>query len=178
MVTKIQLGTGINTPCLPQEPITGKQPSKKLDTGKAPAVRGLFSYFPNALLAVANVSAYGAKKYNLDYSDKNWARVEGGLGRYSDALARHTIKHAASESHDPESHLLHVAHAAWNALAILELVLQTEPLEDKSTFEEIVEALQYVTERRLIKDRRVSEFTTFCEVHHYGYRRIADRRKG
>ena len=101
---------------------------KKLDGGKSPLLRGVFAYFPNALAAVGNVSAYGAQKYNLDYADKNWARVEGGLGRYGDALARHTTRHAAGESHDPESHLLHVAHAAWNALAVLELVLATEPL--------------------------------------------------
>lgn len=103
---------------------------KKLDTGKAPVLRGLFAYFPKALLAVSQVSAYGAKKYNLDYSDKNWARVPEGLGRYSDALARHTIN-STVESHDPESHLLHVAHAAWNALAILELLLVDNPLEQQ-----------------------------------------------
>lgn len=102
---------------------------KKIDTGKAPVMRGLFAYFPKALLAVSQVSAYGAKKYNLDYSDKNWARVPGGLGRYSDADARHLISEAF-ESHDPESNYLHAAHHAWNALARLELILGENTLEE------------------------------------------------
>lgn len=101
---------------------------KKLDGGKSPLLRGCFSYFPNALEAVGKVSEYGANKYQLAYEDRNWARVEGGLGRYGDALARHVTRHAGGESHDPESHLLHLAHAAWNALAVLELVLKTDEL--------------------------------------------------
>lgn len=103
---------------------------KKLDTGKTPLLQGVLAYFPNALAAVGKVSEYGAKKYNLDYADKNWSRVDGGLGRYGDALARHTTRHAAGEAYDPESHLLHVAHAAWNALAVLELVLREDDLQE------------------------------------------------
>lgn len=117
---------------------TKKQVGKKLDTGKAPLLRGLLAYFPNALAAVAKVSEYGATKYNLSYEDKNWVRVEGGLGRYGDALARHTTRHAAGESHDPESHLLHVAHAAWNALAVLELVLSNNPLTEEVTMGDVL----------------------------------------
>lgn len=114
------------------ETFAGTQaPGKKLDTGKSPMLQGLLAYFPNALAAVAKVSEYGAKKYNLDYADRNWSRLEGGLGRYGDALTRHTTRHAAGEAFDPESHLLHVAHAAWNALAVLELVLQYNTLEAK-----------------------------------------------
>lgn len=105
---------------------------RKLDAGKSPLLQGVLAYFPNALAAVGKVSEYGKEKYKLQYEDKNWSRVEGGLGRYGDALARHTTRHAAGESHDPESRLLHVAHAAWNALAVLELVLRREPLKDES----------------------------------------------
>jgi len=92
----------------------------KLDAGKQPIAMGVFGYFPNALLAVADVSAYGAKKYDLDYVDKNWMRVTDGIPRYTDALGRHLIKEAIDPL-DDESGLHHDAMAAWNALARLEL---------------------------------------------------------
>lgn len=98
---------------------------KKYDDGKSPIFQGLFQYFPNALKAVANVSKYGKEKYDLAYDDVNWVRVEGGLERYADALSRHILDHFNS-SRDPESGLLHLAHAAWNALAVLELKLRKE----------------------------------------------------
>ena len=43
---------------------TAKEPWTKLDVGKAPVNQGVIEYFPRALLAVAEVSAFGAKKYS------------------------------------------------------------------------------------------------------------------
>lgn len=97
---------------------------RKYDAGKAPIFQGVITYFPRALAAVAQVSAYGLAKYKLKYEDKNWAKVDNGFGRYSDGLARHLASEAI-ERDDPESHLMHAAHAAWNALARLEYLLQT-----------------------------------------------------
>lgn len=91
----------------------------KFDGEKAPAMRGLIEYFPLALNEVAKVSGYGAQKYAW----KNWVHVDDGVNRYSDALMRHILA-GASESHDDESGLMHAAHAAWNALARLELILR------------------------------------------------------
>lgn len=96
---------------------------KKYDGGKSPVHQGLFQYFPRALQAVGCVSKYGADKYSLAYDDINWRRVEGGLGRYADACARHSLAEFIDGPTDPESGLLHAAHRAWNALAYLELVL-------------------------------------------------------
>lgn len=104
---------------------------KKFDTGKSPMGQGLLSYFPRALEYVAYVSQYGAGKYNLDYADKNWNKVENGLLRYTDALLRHVTKEQTGEVDDPESLLLHAGHAAWNALARLELILQQEGNEER-----------------------------------------------
>lgn len=106
--------------CIPV-PVEAETPSevgKKDDTGKAPLVRGVIQYFPNALNAVAEVSAFGAKKYAWG----NWRFVADGLGRYTDALGRH-IASEAIEERDQESGLRHAAHAAWNALARLEFLL-------------------------------------------------------
>lgn len=85
---------------------------KKFDSGKAPLAQGCFGYFRQALEEVAQVSAYGARKYSVEYADQNWRRVDGAAGRYLDALARHMAAHAAGETNDPESNLRHLAHAA------------------------------------------------------------------
>jgi hypothetical protein len=97
---------------------------KKYDGGKSPIVQGCLMYFPRALLEIANISKYGAEKYEVAYDDQNWARVEGGLGRYSDAEVRHLLGEFIDGPHDPESQLRHAAHRAWNALAYLERMLR------------------------------------------------------
>lgn len=94
-------------------------PGAKLDAGKAPLLRGVIDYFPNALEAVAEVSGHGAEKYTWG----GWRTVPEGVDRYGDALVRHLTKEAAEGSRDGDSGLLHAAHAAWNALARLELLL-------------------------------------------------------
>lgn len=96
---------------------------KKHDGDKAPIVQACLHYFPDALLGVAQVSAAGAKKYEVPYHDKNWKRVDGAIGRYSDALVRHTIQRDTFP-YDPETKLHHAALAAWNALAVLQLILE------------------------------------------------------
>lgn len=97
----------------------------KLDAGKLPLTMGVLNYFPNALLAVAEVSAFGAKKYKLSLADKNWMRVPDGHARYSDALGRHITKEAIDPI-DEESDLYHDQMAAWNALARLELRIRAD----------------------------------------------------
>lgn len=97
-----------------------QQPQRKDDAGKLPVHRGVTSYFPRALFAVAQVSAFGAKKY--DWS--SWDKVEDGAHRYADAQQRHALYQAMGQEFDEESGLLHLAHEAWNALARLELRLR------------------------------------------------------
>jgi hypothetical protein len=101
---------------------TGKaahEPGSKLDAGKAPIVSGVLQYFPRAIKAVAEVSAHGMEKYTW----MGWKTVEDGIRRYNDAEGRHIIDEAIHGTVDTKSGLLHTAHRAWNALAILELVL-------------------------------------------------------
>lgn len=92
----------------------------KYDGGKAPIYRGAVSYFPRAIGAVAQISAFGASKYAW----KGWESVPDGFNRYSDAMVRHLAYEGQGEVLDPNSGLLHAAHAAWNALARLELLLK------------------------------------------------------
>lgn len=94
------------------------QPGAKLDHGKAPVLRGCVAYFPRALEAVAEVSSFGASKYTWN----GWRTVPDGANRYGDAMVRHLTMEAADGPNDRDSGL---AHAAWNALARLELLIET-----------------------------------------------------
>lgn len=88
------------------------QPGRKDDNDKILA--GLLKDFAPALLQVAEVGTFGAKKY----ARGNWLKVENGVERYSDALWRHLLQHGV----DPESGIDHLAHAAWNILALITLL--------------------------------------------------------
>lgn len=92
-------------------------PGSKLDANKPQA--SLLIDFGRALLAVAEVGSFGAKKYTRG----GWQYVEDGKNRYTDAMIRHLLKEQIEEF-DKDSELLHAAHCAWNALARLELMLR------------------------------------------------------
>lgn len=92
---------------------------KKYDTGK-PTVGLMKQDFHLALIAVAEVTSYGVKKYNQPGS---WRTVGNALDRYEDALGRHDLASYA-ELCCSESGLTHLAHRAWNALATLQLMLE------------------------------------------------------
>lgn len=82
--------------------------------------RLIINSMPRALAAVSTVATYGANKYTED----GWVDVPDASKRYADAMYRHLLQHAGGETHDEESGLHHLAHAAWNALAVLELALR------------------------------------------------------
>lgn len=90
------------------------EPGSKLDATK-PNCDLVFAGFANALLEVAKVGTYGATKY----TENGWRDVPNGIRRYRSALYRHLL---ALEDFDPDTRLPHMAHVAWNALAVLELM--------------------------------------------------------
>lgn len=92
----------------------------KYDAGKPCVYRGVVDYFPRAVLAVGEISTFGANKYAW----KGWEAVDEGIARYSDAMMRHLMYEATGEEFDPDSGLRHAAHAAWGAMARLELMLR------------------------------------------------------
>lgn len=101
------------------------EPGSKLDAGKPAIWRGMFSYFPRACTAVADVSTRGAQKYTW----KGWESVPDGENRYLDAMARHIVKEAVEGLYDVGegglgAEVLHRSQVAWNALAALELTLR------------------------------------------------------
>ena len=89
----------------------------KHDNGKT-QLSLVFHGFPNALVEVAKVAEFGASKYAKD----NWVTVANGIERYTDAKMRHSLYKVGGV--DDESGLLHAAHEAWNALAVVELYLR------------------------------------------------------
>jgi len=96
-------------------------PGAKDDVGKPP-VDLLYSSFPRALLELARVAGDGAKKYTKD----GWLHVEDGEHRYASAAGRHALKRWIDGEKDLESGHWHLAHQAWNILAVLELKLRGE----------------------------------------------------
>jgi hypothetical protein len=117
-------GEPMDVQCPKESDPTGREPSTpgiKLDAGKAPVMRGVLHSFPLAITAVSDVSAHGAGKYTW----RGWETVPDGIDRYGDAMCRHIIKERHGER-DEDSGLLHAAHAAWNALVRLELILRRD----------------------------------------------------
>lgn len=95
----------------------------KYDQGKVP-----LALIPTeALLEVGKVMGHGASKYG----NHNW---RGGLTqlRVLSACLRHIYAHLQGEDKDPESGLLHLAHATANLLFVLTFILEgREGLDDR-----------------------------------------------
>jgi hypothetical protein len=91
----------------------------KLDAGKN-RLGLVLGGFARALQEVGRVGTYGAGKY----SENGWMQVPNGEARYTDAMLRHLMQELAGEACDGDTGIPHAAHAAWNALARLDLMLR------------------------------------------------------
>ena len=113
--------TSGKTSLLGSDPLGKNQhePGAKLDSGKN-RLDLVLGDFARALWEVGRVGTYGASKY----TDRGWLTVPNGIERYGDALVRHYLQRKRGEVNDPESGIDHLAHLAWNALAILQLALK------------------------------------------------------
>lgn len=96
---------------------------KKYDSSK-PMAGSVIRVFPQAIMAVGAVIREGAKKYP---NPNNWKLNDNIEARYFDSLIRHMCKHFSGQVKDEETGLLHLIHAAWNSLAILEKYLIDHP---------------------------------------------------
>lgn len=102
------------------------QAGKKHDQGKVQPDL-ILRDMSREIMAVAEVATFGASKYTAG----GWLHVDDAVNRYRNAKQRHMLL-GATEGYDEESGLLHAAHEAWNALAVLELMLrcaQTAPAD-------------------------------------------------
>lgn len=96
-------------------------PGAKLDAGKN-RLGLVVGGFSRALKAVGDVGTFGAGKY----TPNGWMSVPNGVERYTDAMYRHLLDEAAGEATDPQTGIAHAAHAAWNALARLDLMIRAQ----------------------------------------------------
>lgn len=101
------------------------EPGAKLDAGKIRAWLCIGS-FAHALAEVAAVTTYGAQKY----TPNGWKSVPDATERYMDAAMRHLLAHGRGELVDADTGLAHLAHAAWNLLAVMELGKKAAPVMD------------------------------------------------
>lgn len=117
----VRLYAADSTPFAEKDPTgrTAHAPGAKLDAGKCRPGLVLGS-FARALWAVSMVGTYGAVKY----TENGWVSVPNGQARYDDAGLRHWLKEKMGEPVDPDTELDHAAHAAWNALARLDLMIR------------------------------------------------------
>lgn len=93
-----------------------KAPGAKADAGKN-RMALVLGGFATALTKVSEVGTFGANKY----TDHGWRVVPNAEQRYMDAALRHMFEHLRGEASDSDSGLPHLAHAAWNLLAVMEL---------------------------------------------------------
>jgi len=97
-------------------------PGMKYDQGK-PNLSLVFGGFNKALLDVGYIGTFGARKY----TPNGWKDVENLYERYSSALLRHmfaAMSTRVKDIYDNETGRLHLAHVAWNALALTEHMLK------------------------------------------------------
>ncbi len=107
---------------------------------------------PNALQDLAMVYTMGSQKYaarNWEIG-LDWSRVFGALMRHSWAWFR-------GETHDPESGLHHMAHAAWSCLALVEYHYTKKGKDDRP-----------YEESNKIPDRRSIGGVTLCSYEWNG----------
>src|SRR3990167_11502919 len=98
--------------------------ARKLDAGKPPVYQGVLARFPLALHAIAWVSVFGAKKYDAPIASRAFTEVPNGESRYKDALVRHLLDDVQGVVNHQDGGVLHMAQAAWDAMAALETYLK------------------------------------------------------
>lgn len=106
-----------------QQTTSGNESGRKDDSGKIQAAI-IFEDFPLALRELMKVATFGAQKY----SRAGWKTVSDKETRYADAKVRHQID-STQEDNDEESGCDHLAHEAWNTLALLQMKLEKKTSE-------------------------------------------------
>lgn len=95
-------------------------PQQALRHNEGKPEMGYILEYPNALEALVRVMEHGAKKY----ARNNWKLGNKPDSEYLDAAMRHLFKHNSEGYFDKESNCLHIAHAVWNLMTLIELNLK------------------------------------------------------
>jgi dATP/dGTP diphosphohydrolase len=96
-----------------------KQKPDSAERKNKPVCSGVLDYFPDALLAVAELSRIGNEQHNPG-QPMHWAREKSG--DEADALTRHLIDRGKIDADG----VRHSTKVAWRALALLQKELEQE----------------------------------------------------
>lgn len=113
---------------LPTDPKARKQ---------APVYEGFLKYFPDAVVAVANLSFVANEQHNPG-QPVHWNRAKST--DELDCMIRHLLDHASGNPVDTDG-LLHLAKVAWRAMAALQKELEKRASSEDSD-KQRVEALK------------------------------------
>lgn len=116
-----------------------------------PIATGFVDYFPDAMVAVAELSKAGNEQHNPGTA-LHWDRSKSG--DESDALMRHFLQRGTMDTDG----ILHSAKVAWRAMALLQKEL--EAIQDAATAQSV------------LKDSTIPSLGG--EVLAYGMRRLDD----
>lgn len=94
-------------------------PTDALARKNVPLFSGVMRYFPDALVAIAELSKKGNEQHNPG-QPLHWDRSKSG--DEADALARHLLESGTIDS----DNVRHSAKVAWRALALLQKEIEAE----------------------------------------------------
>ena len=107
-----RMSNAVNTP---KSPLPSEAPERK----KLPVATGVLDYFPDALLAVAEVSRIGNDQHNPG-QPLGWARSKST--DEADTMIRHFMERGTRDIDGAR----HSAKMVWRALAILQKEIEDE----------------------------------------------------
>lgn len=93
--------------------------TNKQDRKNAPLARGVLDYFPDALMAVAELSRIGNEQHNPG-EPMHWAKDKSA--DHADCVMRHLIERGTLDTDG----VRHSTKVAWRALALLQIELEQE----------------------------------------------------
>ena len=91
-----------------------------------PIASGFMDYFPDAIVAVSNISYRGNEQHNPG-KKLHWNR--GKSGDESDTMLRHFLQRGTLDTDG----VRHSAKCAWRALALLQKEIEEEQVSDEPT---------------------------------------------
>ena len=101
---------------------------------KFPVASGVLDYFPDALVAISNISQRGNDQHNPG-KPLNWNRSKSA--DESDTMIRHFLQRGTLDTDGTR----HSAKLAWRALALLQKEIEAEQAEEKLDSESMQKAL-------------------------------------
>lgn len=142
-------------------------PEEPSERKKHPVASGVLDYFPDALVALAQVSWEGNEQHNPG-QPLHWAR--GKSADEADAMMRHFLQRGGLD----EDGIRHTAKMAWRALAMLQKEIEAE---QRGVLWMDTTRVSPEDQERL---RRAWEAGEIAEIPHnegYGFVRTAGRRE-